>query len=167
MKRLITFSLLTIPKSRGWNFGLIPAWGQWLLWSNQVKEPTWLQHGCPQTTVWVVRCHQRYCWKTVLKTAKDTQHKQETRVVYEQYAFWWNFKRPCTGGARGKEPTCQWRRRKKCGFNLWVGKIPWRRKWQPIPVFLPGKFHGWRSLAGYSPWSHKASDMTKRLSLFI
>ena len=37
------------------------------------------------------------------------------------------------------------------GFNPWVGKIPWRRKWQPIPVFLPGKFHGRRSLAGYSP----------------
>ena len=37
------------------------------------------------------------------------------------------------------------------GFNPWVGKIPWRMTWQPIPVFLPGKFHGRRSLAGYSP----------------
>ena len=35
-------------------------------------------------------------------------------------------------------------------FNPWVGKIPWRRKWQAIPVFLPGKSHGWRSLVGYS-----------------
>ena len=40
-------------------------------------------------------------------------------------------------------------------FELWVRKIPWRRKWQPTPVFLPGKFHGWRSLAGYCPWGHK------------
>ena len=40
----------------------------------------------------------------------------------------------------------------KCGFDLWVGKIPWRRKWQPTPVFLPGKSYGQRSLAGYSPW---------------
>ena len=39
------------------------------------------------------------------------------------------------------------------GFNLWFGKIPWRRKWQPTPVFLPEKFHGQRSLVGYSPWS--------------
>ena len=39
----------------------------------------------------------------------------------------------------------------------------WRRKWQPTPVFLPGKSHGWRSLAGYSPWGHKESDMTERL----
>ena len=39
-----------------------------------------------------------------------------------------------------------------------VGKIPWRRAWQPIPVFLPGKSHGQRSLAGYSPWGGKESD---------
>ena len=38
----------------------------------------------------------------------------------------------------------------------WVGKIPWRRKWQPAPVVLHGEFHGQRSLAGYSPWGHKA-----------
>ena len=37
------------------------------------------------------------------------------------------------------------------GFDPWVGKIPWRRKWQPTPVFLPGESHGWRSLVGYSP----------------
>jgi len=47
-----------------------------------------------------------------------------------------------------KESACQCRR---CGFDPWVGKIPWRRKWQPTPVFLPGKFHGQRNLAAYSP----------------
>ena len=50
----------------------------------------------------------------------------------------------------GKESACQCRR---CGFNPWVWKIPWSRKWQPTPVFLPGKFHGQRSLVDYSPWS--------------
>ena len=51
----------------------------------------------------------------------------------------------------------------------WVGKIPWRRKWQPTAVFLPGKSHGQRSLAGYSPWGSKESDTTEAtsLSLFI
>ena len=44
--------------------------------------------------------------------------------------------------------------------SVWVGKIPWRRKRQPAPVSLPGKFHGQRSLAGYSPWGHKESDTT-------
>ena len=46
------------------------------------------------------------------------------------------------------------------GFNPWVGKIPWRRKWQPAPVFLPGKSHGQRSLVGYSPWGCKDLDTT-------
>ena len=41
-------------------------------------------------------------------------------------------------------------------FDSWVGKIPWRRKWQPTPVFLAGEFHGQRSLAGYSPWGRKS-----------
>ena len=50
------------------------------------------------------------------------------------------------------------------GFDPWVGKIPWRRAWQPTPVFLPGASHGQRSLAGYSPWGRKESDMTERLS---
>ena len=49
---------------------------------------------------------------------------------------------------------------RECRFHPWVGKIPWRRKWQPTPVFLPGKFHGRRSLVGYSPQGHKESDMT-------
>ena len=48
------------------------------------------------------------------------------------------------GDAVGKEPTCQGRRHKRCGFDPWVRKIPWRSKWQPTPIFLPGKFHGQR-----------------------
>ena len=62
----------------------------------------------------------------------------------------------------GKEPTSQCRRYRRHGFNPWVRKIPWNRKWQPTPVFLPGKSHGQGSLAGYSPeqqtvghdWAH-------------
>ena len=49
------------------------------------------------------------------------------------------------------------------GFDPWVGKILWRRKWQPTPVLLPGKSHGWRSVVSHSPWGHKESDMTERL----
>ena len=62
-------------------------------------------------------------------------------------------------GLSGKEPACQ------CRFNPWVRKIPWRRKWQPTPVFLPGESHGQRSLGGYSPRGHKESDMTEVLSM--
>ena len=46
-------------------------------------------------------------------------------------------------------------------------KIPWRREWLPTLVFLPGKFHGQRSLVGYSPWGHKESDMTEQLTLSL
>ena len=42
----------------------------------------------------------------------------------------------------------------RCGFDPWVRKIPWRRTWQPIPVFLSREFHGQRSLAEYCPWGH-------------
>ena len=49
------------------------------------------------------------------------------------------------------------------GFDPWVDKIPWRREWQPTPIFLPGKSHGQRSLAGCSPQGHKESDKTERL----
>ena len=45
-------------------------------------------------------------------------------------------------------------------YSSWVGKIPWRRKWQLTPVFFAEKFHGQRSLTGYSPWGGKEFDMT-------
>ena len=60
----------------------------------------------------------------------------------------------------GKESTCQCR---ILGLDPWVGKIPWRRKWQPTPVFLPGKSSGQRSLVGYSPWGHKGSMGSQRV----
>ena len=63
----------------------------------------------------------------------------------------------------GKESTCQCRRHRRLRFNSWVRKTPGRRKWQPIPVFLPGEPLGQRGQAGYSPWGHKESDMTERL----
>ena len=62
-----------------------------------------------------------------------------TPTADEEVLPWW---------LSGKESACQCGRPK---FNPWVGKIPWRRKWQPTPVFLPGKSHGQRSLVGYSP----------------
>ena len=68
-------------------------------------------------------------------------------------------------GTSGKEPACLCRRRRRPRFDPWVRKIPWRRKWQPTPVFLPGRFHGQRSLAGYSPRGRKESDMTEHTVL--
>ena len=52
----------------------------------------------------------------------------------------------------GKESAYQYRRHKRCRFDIWVRKIPWSRKWEPTPIILPEKFRGQRSLVGYSPW---------------
>ena len=68
-------------------------------------------------------------------------------------------------GSDGKESGCPWRRYRRHRINPWVGKIPWKSKWQPTPVFLSGKLHGQRSPVVYSPWGHKESDMTERLTL--
>ena len=65
------------------------------------------------------------------------------------------------GGTSGKEPGCQCRRHKRHGFDPWVRKVPSSRKWQLALVYLPGKFHGQRSLAGYSPRGCNESDRTE------
>ena len=64
----------------------------------------------------------------------------------------------------GEESTCQSRRNSRCRFNPRVRKISWRRKWQPMLVFLPGKSHRHRSLVGYSLWGLRGLDTTERLS---
>ena len=58
----------------------------------------------------------------------------------------------------GKETTCQCRKHRRCVFSLWLGKIPWRRKWQSTPVSMPGESHGQRSLEGYGPQGLKEPD---------
>ena len=72
-------------------------------------------------------------------------------VVMSPEAHCWSFLT-----FNGKEPTRQCRRYKRPRFNCWVGKIPWKRKWQPTQVFLPGESYRQRSLAGYSPWDHNS-----------
>ena len=64
------------------------------------------------------------------------------------------------GGSDSKESACG-----RPSFDPWVKKIPWRRKWQPTPVFLPGEFHGQRNLASYHSWDRKKSDTTEQQTL--
>ena len=91
------------------------------------------------------------CWQvdSLLQNHQGSPHQ----LIYSALEFccWPHFWGGFPGGARGKDPAC-WRRRcERCRFDSWVGKIPWRRKWQPTPVCLPGKSHGQRSLVGYRP----------------
>ena len=77
------------------------------------------------------------------KPKYDISHKLLQLPFMSEWCF--------LGGASGKESTYQCTRCKRQEFDPWVRTIPWRRKWQPTPVFLPRKSHGQRSLVGYSP----------------
>ena len=86
-----------------------------------------------------------YLLHTKLEEQKEIRKKTESSSKYRGFP----------GGTSGKKYTYQCRRHKRCGFDPWVGKIPWGKVCQPTPVFLPGEAHGQRSLVGYSPWGHR------------
>ena len=69
------------------------------------------------------------------------------------------------GGASGKDPICQCRRHKRCGFNPWVTKVPWRRAWQPTPVFFLGEPHGQKSLKATVHRVTKSQTQVKQPSM--
>ena len=101
----------------------------------------------------------RNIWKERQQFIYDLQSDKRCELSYERQvnsSCWWERedkenwserrKRTCVGSpgsARGKESACHCRRHKRCRFNHWVGKIPWRREWQLTPVFLSGEYHGW------------------------
>ena len=89
-----------------------------------------------------VRAEHRPCW------SNGENHRQLTGLL------------PLSSISAQVEISLQCRRPR---FNPWVGKIPWKREWQPTPILLPGEFHGQRSLLGYRPWDCKKSDTTERL----
>ena len=91
-------------------------------------------------------------------TTWETQESKQSLILFLSFSHWGVVALGLPWRCRGKEPSCQCRRHQ---FNLWVRNIPWRRKWQPTPVFLPGKSHGQRCLVGYSPRSHEKSDTTE------
>ena len=110
-------------------------------------------------------------WKRVLVWRTGMLRYLGMKHQCLQLTFRWSgknekgmYKYRASQSLNGKESTCQCRRHR---FDPWVGKTPWRRRWQPILVFLPGEFYGQRSLVGYSLWGCKESGMTKQLSIHI
>ena len=77
------------------------------------------------------------------------------------YSKLWGF----PGGTVVKSPPTNAKRHRRCRFSPWFGKKPWEREWLLTPEFLPGEFHGQRSMAGYSPWGHKELDVAEQLTL--
>ena len=114
-----------------------------------VHSPSWLR--CLREML------RKVCPSGRVPTGNIRRHTwltpRSSRLAERQRGFW--------GGTGGKEPTCQCRSLKRCRFDPWVGKIPWRGSWQPAPVLFPGESHGQRNLAGYGPWGHPESDTTK------
>ena len=111
--------------------------------SGHSEESRNLPRGNPRCIHW--HQHQQSCLD---------QRKKECPMLDPCASRW------CTD----KESACQCRRCNRGGFYPWVGKIPWRRAWQPTPVFFAGKSHGQRSLAGYSPRGHKELDRIEQLN---
>ena len=116
------------------------GWGRWLYKLASKLRPFETTKGSNNNYMYI-KCKPRRVlrWTPCL-------HRIDRRSVWETVEG-------VPSGSVGKNLQCRWHR-----FDPWVRKIPWRRKWQPTPVFLPGKSHGQRSLAGYSLWSQKEPD---------
>ena len=156
-----------------------------LLYFSKVSLKIWKKF--PHTSIWLCTLQSQLitdvlCWvpkdyfcETYHNVSKSHQVSQysggysNTKVATNNNMWTWLWKmnlshedhlgipRWCSG----KDPACQCRRRKRHGLDPWVGKVRWRRKWQPAPVFLPGKLRGQRSLVSYSLRGHKESDTTE------
>ena len=141
-------------------------------WSGKVRKVSWKWHEkrflkCVLAR-WIMR-ERHYRWRK--QQGKKKAQKNETTGCFqkceiEQYNQREGKRRIRrmvikTGFLDGSDDIHLQCRRPR--FDPWVRKIPCRREWLPIPVFLPGEFRGQRSLVGYSPWGHKESDMTEQL----
>ena len=97
----------------------------------------------------------RLSWPFKLRCSSPESYSQKNLSKQQQPLFGSDLaSHPCAlecpWWLSGKESACQCRGCRRHEFNPWVGKIPWRRKWHPAPVFLPGESHGQKSLAGYT-----------------
>ena len=99
----------------------------------------------------------REAWRAVIHGVAKSQTRLSvwTELNHRYRLPWW---------LSGKESTYQCRR---CEFDLWFGKKPWKWKWQPTSAFLLEKSHGKKSLAGYSPWVHQKLDIVTEQQLYV
>ena len=126
------------------------------------QKPVWKQANFPAETVPLTH-FKTGLWesknKDTVSSALDYGRIGNTKphAIFRKQVF---MLKGFPGGTSGKEPACQCRRCKRRGFDRWSGKLPWRRAWQPTPVFLPGESHGQRSLEGHRV-KHDGSDLAR------
>ena len=123
----------------------------------------WHSHpNLEQPPPWSISSHQH--WGKALHQQKDYDSLKAQMSISiflaKRYFFHWGF----SGDSSGKEPAYKCRRLERHRFNPWVRKIPWGRKWQPTPVFVPGKSQGQTNLAGYRVGIVKSWTWLKWLS---
>ena len=119
---------------------------------------TWNLPAPQRMEIWSARKWERH-WPGLQQGSIVIQRTTERRESF--FLNLWLLQYRFPGGTSNKELACQCRRHKRRGFSPWVRKIPWRREWQPTPVFLSGESHGQRSLVGCRPQCHKESVMTE------
>ena len=140
-----------------------------------VKNPS---TSCEELTHW----KRLWCWEGLGVGGKGDDRDgwmaspSQWMWVWVNSGRWWWTGRPGVLWFMGLQSQTRWsnwtdwltdqsRRRKRSGSDPWVGRIPWRRAWQPTPVFLPGESNGQRSLEGYSPWGLKGLDTTEETNV--
>ena len=184
MLTLGMYSQSLLHLERTWYLGCCPCSVCLLTKWFRTKVDSLAAHGplncVRESEVWI--CHFGYCWghrplcqkrraMTLLcySLASGKRSCGTEKNWFEQFSnrevLIWTL---VQSSAEGASLVAQWQRIcqqcRECGFDPWVGKMPWWRKWQPTPGFLLGEFHGQRSLVGYSPQGHKEWDMTEWLS---
>ena len=158
-----------VTKSWTWLKWLSMAWlttiaiKLWTDYQEKMCGALLLHHVQRFVTLWTVACQvppstgffqaRILEWVAISFSRVSSQPRDRTWVSCTAGILFtvWATRKALPVGASGKESTCQCRSHKRQWSDPWVGKIPWRRAWQPTPVLLPGESHGQRSLAGYSP----------------
>ena len=132
--------------------------GSW--WKSSWFQPE--EHQIQSSNIKIFYCAQMKAFThTHMSIIERKWTNSKGKLKDEQITFSHRKQGGFPGGLDSKDSARQYR------FDPWVGKTPWRREWQLIPVFLPWEFHGQRRLVSYSPWGCKESDMTEWLTLSL